>query len=64
MMSCVKIFSITKVAPINKSVPDEDGQDENGKKLNVPHFMDLGKVFFSIMLLSKLNQFVFSLLQV
>ena len=46
MMSCVKIFSITKVAPINKSVPGEDGQNENGKKLNVPHFMDLGKVFF------------------
>ena len=51
MMSCVKIFSITKIAPINKSFSGEEDLNDKSRKFNVPHFIDLGKVYFSILLL-------------
>ena len=51
MMSCVKIFSITKIAPINKSFSGEEDFNDKSRKFNVPHFIDLGKVYFSILLL-------------
>merc|ERR1719471_2456135 len=48
MMSCVKIFSITKIAPVNKSFSGEEDFNDKSKKFNVPHFIDLGKRLASL----------------